>query len=36
LRVAAVQQNVKKVFQISGLTDVIQFYPDVAAAAASF
>jgi anti-sigma B factor antagonist len=36
LRVAAVQQNVKKVFQISGLTDVIQFYADVAAAAASF
>ena len=36
LRVAAVQQNVKKVFQISGLTDVIQFYPDVAAAAAGF
>ena len=36
LRVAAAQPNVKRVFEISGLTDVIQFYPDVATAVASF
>jgi anti-anti-sigma factor len=36
LRVAAARQNVKRVFEISGFTDVIQFYPDVAAAVASF
>ena len=36
LKVAAVQQNVNKVFQISGLTNFMQFYPNAAAAAASF
>lgn len=36
LRLAAAQTNVKKVFDLSGLANVMQFFPDVAAAVASF
>lgn len=36
LRLAAVQANVKKVFDLSGFVSIMQFYPDVAAAVASF
>ena len=36
LRLAAVQANVKKVFDMSGFVSIMQFYPDVAAAVASF
>jgi anti-anti-sigma factor len=36
LRVAAVQPNVNKVFELSGFTSILKFYPDTAAAVSSF
>ena len=36
LRLAAVQANVKKVFDMSGFVSIIKFFPDVVAAVASF
>lgn len=36
VRLAAVQQNVKKVFEMSGFTSIMKFYSDVAGAVASF
>lgn len=36
LRLAAAQMNVKKVFELSGFVNILQFFPDVAAAVASF
>jgi anti-sigma B factor antagonist len=36
VRLAASQPNVKKIFEMSGFTNIIKFYPDVASAVASF
>ncbi len=36
LRLAAAQTNVKKVFELSGFDSIMQFFPDVATAVASF
>lgn len=36
LRLAAAQTNVKKVFELSGFVNILQFFPDVATAVASF
>lgn len=36
VRLAAAQPNVKKVFDLSGFVNIIKFFPDVAAAVASF
>ncbi len=36
MRLAAVQPNVKKVFELSGFTSILKFYSDVLAAVASF
>jgi anti-sigma B factor antagonist len=36
LRLASVQPNVKKVFDMSGFASIIKFFPDVVAAVASF
>ena len=36
LRVASVQPNVNKVFELCGFTSIIKFFPDVASAVASF
>lgn len=36
LRLAAAQLSVKKVFDLSGFVSIMQFYPEVAAAVASF
>jgi len=36
VRLAAVQPNVQKVFELSGFTSILKFYPDVPAAVESF
>jgi anti-sigma B factor antagonist len=36
MRLAAPQANVKKVFELSGFTSIMKFYPDVQAAVASY
>lgn len=36
LRLAAAQTNVQKVFELSGFVSIMQFFPDVATAVASF
>ena len=36
VRLAAVQPNVKKVFELSGVTSILKFYSDVPAAVASY
>jgi anti-sigma B factor antagonist len=36
MRLAAVQPNVHKVFELSGFTSILRFFPDVPAAVASY
>ena len=36
VRLAATQANVKKVFELSGFTSIMKFYPDVESAVASY
>lgn len=36
VRLAAVQSNVQKVFELSGFTSILKFYPDVPSAVASY
>ncbi len=36
MRLAATQPNVKKVFELSGFTSILRFFPDVQSAVASF
>lgn len=36
MRLAGAQPNVKKVFELSGFTSILKFFPDVPAAVASF
>jgi anti-sigma B factor antagonist len=36
LRVASVQPSVKKVFELSGFTSILKFFPDVVSAVSSF
>jgi anti-sigma B factor antagonist len=36
VRLAAVQTNVQKVFELSGFTSILKFYPDVQSAVESF
>jgi anti-sigma B factor antagonist len=36
MRLAAVQPNVKKVFELSGFTSILKFYVDVSSAIASY
>jgi anti-anti-sigma factor len=36
VRLAAAQANVKKVFELSGFTSIMKFYPDVQSAVASY
>ena len=36
LRLAGVQENVKKVLELSGFTSILKFFPDAAAAITSF